>query len=82
MVFLGGGPQGFTLEEMAIACGIVRGDGSTLSMSDAKEARPCPASEQIREQEGSGRVVVGGLVGGTWSGVRTDGHPTATLPPP
>ena len=35
-VFLGGKPQGFTLEEMAIGCGILRDDGSTLSMNDAK----------------------------------------------
>ena len=35
-VFLGGGPQGFTLEEMALACGILRDDGATLPMNEAK----------------------------------------------
>ena len=35
-VFLGGKPQGFTMEEMAIGCGILREDGSTLPMNDAK----------------------------------------------
>ena len=58
MVFLGGGPQGFTLEEMAIACGIVRGDGSTLSMSDAKRlGRVLRANryESKRKWEGGGR---------------------------
>ena len=35
-VFLGGKPQGFTMEEMAIACGILREDGATLPISEAK----------------------------------------------
>ena len=35
-VFLGSKPQGFTMEEMAIGCGILREDGSTLPMNDAK----------------------------------------------
>ena len=36
LVFLGGKPAGFTMEEMALACGILRDDTSTLSMNDAK----------------------------------------------
>ena len=35
-VFLGGKPQGFTVEEMAIGCGILRDQTTTLPMNDAK----------------------------------------------